>query len=350
MSGARIVIDRLGAGRSRAALVVRGRLEDLLIDPADADMPAPGAVWRGRVDRLVPQLGAAFLRLGGGQTGFLREAKGLREGEMLGVQAVSHPEEGKAVPVTRRLLFKTRTVIATPGAPGVNLSRQIRDGEVRARLAEQAADGLAGVAMPEGTGLILRSLAGTEAAERIAADIAEAAGIARAVAARLAERGEPALVLGAPDAAAVALRDWDGVPVPPDEGFAAHGLLEALDALASPLVELPSGGWIAVEPTRALVAVDVNTAGAFGADAGLAANLETARELARQLRLRGLGGMIVVDFAPLPKRDRRRVEDALKGSFRRDPIETSLAGWTPLGLFEIQRKRERLPTALLLTG
>ncbi|MDT8344400.1 MAG: ribonuclease E/G, partial [Thermohalobaculum sp.] len=75
---------------------------------------------------------------------------------------------------------------------------------------------------------------------------------------------------------------------------------------------------------------------------------DAARDLPRQLRLRGLGGQVVVDFAPMPKKDRKRVEDTLKSAFRRDPIETSLAGWTAMGLFEIQRKRERQPLADLL--
>ena len=109
-----------------------------------------------------------------------------------------------------------------------------------------------------------------------------------------------------------------------------------------------SGGRLAVEATAALVAVDVDTAGGFGGGDGLTANLEAARELPRQLRLRGLGGQVVVDFAPVPKKDRRRVEDALATAFRRDPVETSLHGWTTMGLFEIQRKRERRPLLELI--
>ncbi len=105
---------------------------------------------------------------------------------------------------------------------------------------------------------------------------------------------------------------------------------------------------MAVEATRAMVTVDVNTAGEFGGGASLTANLEAARDLPRQLRLRGLGGQIIVDFAPLRKTDRKRIEEALKAAFRRDPVETSLAGWTPLGNFELQRKRERRPLSELL--
>ena len=132
--------------------------------------------------------------------------------------------------------------------------------------------------------------------------------------------------------------------------FDHYGVWDEIEKLKSPRVDLPSGAWMAVEATRAMVTVDVNTAGEFGGGASLTANLEAARELPRQLRLRGLGGQVTVDFAPLKKSDRKRIEDALKTSFRRDPVETTLAGWTPLGNFELQRKRERRPLTELLAS
>jgi Rne/Rng family ribonuclease len=98
-----------------------------------------------------------------------------------------------------------------------------------------------------------------------------------------------------------------------------------------------------VETTRALVAVDVNTGPDGSPAAGLKANLSAARALPAALRLRGLGGQITVDFAPFPKKERKQVEGALRAAFRNDPVETNLVGWTPLGHFELQRKRERFP-------
>jgi Ribonuclease G/E len=130
--------------------------------------------------------------------------------------------------------------------------------------------------------------------------------------------------------------------------FDHYGIWDEIERLKSPRVDLPSGAWMAVEATRAMITVDVNTAGEFGGGAPLTANLEAARELPRQLRLRGLGGQITIDFAPLKKSGRKRIEDALKTSFRRDPVETTLAGWTPLGNFELQRKRERRPLTELV--
>ena len=98
-----------------------------------------------------------------------------------------------------------------------------------------------------------------------------------------------------------------------------------------------------VEPTRALVAVDINTGTDTSPAAGLKANIQALRALPRALRLRGLGGQIVIDPAPLSKRDRRQVESVARAAFRADPIETTLVDWSPLGHLEVVRKRERLP-------
>jgi Ribonuclease G/E len=91
------------------------------------------------------------------------------------------------------------------------------------------------------------------------------------------------------------------------------------------------------------VAVDVNTGGDATPAAALKANLSALKELPRALRLRGLGGQIVVDLAPLMKKDRRQAEQVAKAALKLCPVETAFVGWTPLGHIEMQRKRERAP-------
>ena len=113
-------------------------------------------------------------------------------------------------------------------------------------------------------------------------------------------------------------------------------------------VALPGGYSMVIEPTTALVAVDINTGGDTSPAAGLKANLAALRDLPRQLRLRGLGGQIVVDPAPVPKKDRRQLEQVLRAGLKREAAESVLAGWTTLGLMEIQRKRDRLPLKEIL--
>ncbi|WP_347310699.1 ribonuclease E/G [Defluviimonas sp. SAOS-178_SWC] len=347
MKGRIVVLDSY-RGREAAALIVDGRLEDLLLDPGEAGGFAPGAILRGVLDRPMKGQGGAFVKLPGGEKGFLRETKGLAPGKPVIVQVSGFTEPGKALPVTTRLLFKSRLSIVTPAAPGLNISRRIRDAEDRARLESLAEAAMAGC----GFGLILRSAAaGAEDAE-IAADIASGRALAEAVVADLS--GGPELLVDSATPHEEAARDWaDPAPdeVADGEGaFARHGVEEMIDALLSADVSLPGGGYMAVEPTRALVAVDVNTGADTSPAASLKANIAAARDLPRQLRLRGLGGQVTVDFAPMPKRDRATLDQQLRTAFKGEAAETSLAGWTPLGNFELQRKRDRLPLAVILTG
>jgi len=346
MKGRQVVLGRLW-GVEAAALMVDGRLEDLLVDPAALAPLAPGAIVRGVVDRLVKGQGGVFLRLPEGATGYLRDRSGLREGQVLLAQVSGVAEAGKAVPLTARLLFRGRHAIVTPDAPGVNISRRIRDEGVRAGLERVGQAALAG--HPEGLGLILRSAAEFADADEVAAEAAELAALAAAVTAD--RTGGPELLVDAPTPWEGAWRDWaDPAPDEVLEGgdaFDDTGVLEAVETLFSPEVALPSGASAFVEATRALVAVDVNTGRDTSPAAGLKANIALARELPRQLRLRGLGGQVVVDFAPVPKRDRGTLDQVLKAAFRGDGSEATLSGWTAMGLYELSRKRDRVPLARL---
>ena len=342
MKGRIVLLDQI-AGQPAAALMQDGRLEDLLLQPANAP-PAPGTVFRATVDRQVKGQGGVFLKLPEGATAFLRQAKGLAPGQVLLVQVTGYGEPGKAVPVTARLLFKSRYAIVTPDAPGLNVSRRIRDDDLRDRLLEIAHEAMADT--PEDFGLILRSAAGQGDPDAVFDDIAAMRDLAQAIMSDT--DGPPELLLDAPDPHLTAWRDWaDPAPdqIAEQPGcFADLGVLEAIDALDGP-ASLPGGGAIFVEPTRALVAVDVNTGADTSPAAGLKANVAAARDLPRQLRLRGLGGQIVIDFAPMPKKDRRQVEQVLRAALRADSVDSTLVGWTPLGHYELTRKRERLPLA-----
>jgi len=337
MKGRTIALGMIG-GRKVAALIADGQLDDLLVEgPPGA--PPPGAILRGIAGRPLKGQGGTMLDLPGGRSAFLRQTKGIAPGQPLLVQVTGTSEPGKAVPVTTRLLFKSRYAIVTPDAPGVNVSRAIREDDRHAAL---AALGLA-ADLPDGAGLILRSAADTAADADVAADIAALAGAARSVLGDSAGR-RPEVLLDADDPHAVAWREWDADEVDRDpEALARHGVQDMIDGLRNPAVSLPGGASMIIEPTRALVAVDVNTGTDTSGAAGLKANIAAARALPRALRCRGLGGQITIDFAPAPKKDRRQMENALRSAFRTDPVETHLAGWTPLGHFELQRKRERLP-------
>jgi Ribonuclease G/E len=340
MKGRQIVLDHIN-GFEAAALLVDGRLEDLLID---SDVPRVGAIYRAVADRPVKGQGGMFLSTPDGQV-FLRQVRGISPGQSMLVQVSGHAEPGKAMPVTQKLLFKSRFAIVTPDAPGLNISRSIRDDDLRDRLLEIAHGTMDG---DGDMGLILRSSCADAEADEIAADIAEMVQLAQAV---LADSTGPAEKLTDGDGPHVmAWREWvEPAEVVTDAGgFAQLGVLDMIAALAQPKVALPGGGSMFVEPTRALVAVDVNTGTDTSPAAALKANIAAARDLPRQLRLRGLAGQITLDAAPMPKKDRRSFEMALRAAFRADPVETVLAGWTPLGHYELQRKRERRPLAELI--
>jgi ribonuclease G len=344
MKGRVVVLDQV-AGRNAAALIVDGSLEDLIIDPAD-DRPLPGAIYRSIADRPVKGQGGIFVKLPHG-SGFLRQISGITPGQRLLVQVTGPTEPGKATPVTVRLLFKSRFAILTPDAPGLNISRRIKDDELRAALSALAADGMAGAS--ESLGLILRSGCAEAEEDAIAEDVAAMRGLAEAVLADLP--GPPELLVEGPGAHDLAFRDWLDPAVDEmvtDEGgFDDHGVTDMIDALCTPRVALDGGGHMMLEPTRALVAVDVNTGPDTSPAASLKVNIAAARDLARQLRLRGLGGQVVVDFAPMPKRDRQIMDQVLRAAFKGE-AETNLAGWTTLGLYELTRKRDRLSLAEVL--
>ncbi|GGO50285.1 ribonuclease, Rne/Rng family [Roseovarius pacificus] len=335
MKGRLIALDHLD-GAEAAALMVDGRLEDLFLD---SDAPRPGAIYRGIADRPVKGQGGMFLRTPDGPA-FLRQIKGLRPGQPILVQVTGYPEPGKALPVTAKVLFKSRYAIVTPDAPGLNMSRSIRDDDRRDVLLAIAHEEMGDSDM----GLILRSSCAEAADDEIAEDIRTMQDLAQAVTGDADGTGPEKLTEGdGPHALA-----WQGWSAPAQVdtapgSFADHGVLDQIDALRVADAPLGGGASMSVEPTRALVAVDVNTGGDTSPAAGLKANLAAARDLPRQLRLRGLGGQVVMDPAPMAKKDRRQFETTLRAAFRADIVETALVGWTPLGHFELQRKRDRIP-------
>lgn len=343
MKGRVVHLDHI-AGRAAAALVVDGQLQDLLIDPDD-DTPLPGAIFRAVADRPVKGLGGMFVQLPQGR-GFLKQTDGVAPGQRLIVMVTGPAEDGKALPVSTRLLFKGQLAIVTPGAPGPNISRRIKDEALRAALQEVVQGAMAGA--DPGHGLILRSAAALAGDEDIASEIAELRKLAAVVLADL--EGDPELLVEGAGAHETAWRDWaDPEPDEVAEGqMEAAGVLDLIEALRDPSVALPGGGSMAIEPTRALVAVDVNTGADTSPAAGLKASIAAARDLPRQLRLRGLAGQVAVDFAPFPKRDRGTLDQVLKAAFKADTSDAALLGFTTMGLYELTLRRDRLPLARLL--
>ena len=333
MKGSQIFLDYL-KDREAAALVVDGRLQDLFIE---TDALAPGTIFKAKADRPAKGQGGVFLSMSEDK-GFLRKIKGVSQGQSLLVQVTAYAEAEKAVPVTTKLLFKSRYVIVTPEAPGLNISRSIRDEELRDRLLEFMHDALA----PLSYGMILRSSCLTADFDDILEDASLVLKAAQTV--LTDEDPGPCMLLAAEGPHQMAWREWGDVDsVENDAGcIEESGVLDQIEELKSPKVSIAFSNYF-IEQTRALTSIDVNTGGDTSLAAGLKANIAMARDLPRQLRLRGIGGQIVIDPAPMPKKDRKVLDSTLKAALRNDDVQTHVLGWTALGLIEIQRARSRAP-------
>ena len=331
--GAFIAFDTFNS-RGCAAMLYDGLLVDLLMDSPknSGDEVVPEAIYFATAGRDLPRQKAMMVDLGGGATGFLKYKTPPTERAFL-VQVKTHVGEGKAAPVRESPLLKGRYVILVLGESGaVNVSKAI-DADRRDALKTAVMD-VAGEAS-----VILRTACQDGLLADIIAEVRDMVILAADIRARCSGVG---LVHPAPSARALALRDWGDVPIIDEAGcFERLGVADQIESLDSPIAGLPNGARMVIESTSALVAVDVDTGGDFGGDAGARANFACAGDLPRQLRLRGLGGQIVIDPAPMPKRDRTRFEMILRKALTGDDVPTEMVGWTKLGHYELQRKRSR---------
>lgn len=348
MKGRELLIQKLPLGGFAAALRVDGQLEDLLIDPPETDLtPRPGAIYVGQSQRQIKSLGASILDLGHGHAGLLRGTDQPKSGERQIVQVSGYAEPAKAPPLTDRIRLKGRLSILTPGRPGSSVAKSIKCQTRRADLTRLASAAMGDAS--QGCGVIVRSQAlsasDNEIIEEIKEQLVDWARITDAH--RTKSIG---LLRRAPNAKDYAYIEWstmDDMHTGGENAFAETGMWEEISALLTARSPLPGGAFIWIEPTHGFVSVDVNTGGDTSPAAALKANLSAVGDLPKQLRLRGLGGQVIVDLAPLAKAHRPRLESALKSSLRKDSIETTVAGWTPLGNLELLRKRDRFPLTTL---
>ena len=288
-------------GETRAAWLDDGRLADLLIRRDDRPSVADN-VYLGRVRALDKGLEGAFIDIGLARPGLLPLAeapRGLCEGDALVVRVRGEPSEDKGARLTTKI-----------GPPEPEAARVAAPALLRA-----AGDPIAA------------ALTAADPPEEIVTD--DPATFARAKAA----------FDGRPD-----LRDRLMLSPDPAPLFDRDEVEDQIDALLQPHVPLPSGGGLLIEPVRTLTAIDVNSgrhhARAGAAKAALALDLEAAAAIPRQVRLRGLSGLLVVDFLGLDDPDARtRVVKALRAGLAEDPRPTRVHAMRRSGLVEMTRRR-----------
>ncbi|MDE0174880.1 MAG: Rne/Rng family ribonuclease [Defluviicoccus sp.] len=377
-------------GEIRAAAVRDGRVVELFVERRGHESLV-GNVYLGRVERVLDGMDAAFVDIGIGKSGFLgldgartgdpgsRDAKDrigdyVVEGEAVRVQVAKDAVERKGAQLTRRIAVAGRHLVYTPTQQRIAVSRQIADADERARL-----EALVGDAAEAGDGFIVRTASeGAEGAE-LADDAAYLRRLWSEIDARVAAASPPALVheepppllrlfrdrvgattdeivIDSPGGFAAA-RDYCGRFMPklkdrlrlhagPEHVFAAAGVEEEVERALGPRVDLPSGGELVIEATEALTAVDVNsgrfTGGGRLEDTAFRTNLEAADEAARQLRLRNIGGLILIDFIHMNEEANwDRVLEGLGHALAGDRSNVRLIGRTAAGLVEITRRRQR---------
>ncbi|MCP1337939.1 ribonuclease E/G [Futiania mangrovi] len=361
MRGNELLIES-GPGEVRIARVAGGRLTELVHDRA-VRWPARGAVLPARISQAAPALDGHFVALGRGVTGFLpakelaRGARAPAVGDRLTLQVTREAVNGKGPRLTARIALAGPRVVYRPHGRGHGLSRALGGTPAEARLAR-----LAGGAPVPG-GLIFRRTAGNADEGHLLHEIEALAalwsGIAREDEAPLAAEYE--ILRHLAEVETVAADDTTlgnrlariAETVAPDLAprietaaatsvFDRHDTAGQIAAALEPRVALPSGGNLVIEETEALVAVDVN-AGRGEADPVRTAartNAEAVEALAREMRLRALGGPIVVDVIEAQgDAVRARLDQEMRAATRDDPARVDVLPPSRLGLMEMVRTR-----------
>ena len=387
---------------TRVAVVENGMLQELHIERGWS-RGVVGNIYKGKVQRVMPGMQAAFVDLGLERAAFLHandvlrpgraedltvETAGpaqplpqatppigelLRDGQEIVVQVVKDPIGGKGARLTTQISIPSRYLVLLPQSQVIGVSARIEDEAERTRLKALVGE----LALASGHGYIVRTNAEGQPAEALAEDVAY---LARAWA--LVERSVGDARVGAcvyedltlPMRAVRDLmrRDVEKVKVDSRETcdrlktFAAQympGLAEKIehyggerpvfdlygveDEIGRALekeVPLKSGGYLVIDQTEAMTTVDVNTGSFLGQrnleETVYRTNLEAAQAVARQLRLRNLGGIIIIDFIDMTDPEhRRQVLRTLEKALARDHAKTTVYDFSPLGLVEMTRKR-----------
>jgi ribonuclease G len=382
------ILIETGFREMRIARLSGGKLLDFSIE-SNQTRSVVGNIYLGRVLRVVPHLRAAFVDIGLGKDGFLaaesaRHLDGdpsggegerkeinqlVHEGQAILVQVNADAVGDKGVRLEANLSLSGTLLVHAPRRGGVSVSRQITDEDERARLIEAVKGG-------EG-GFVVRTAAANSDAEQLTAEAdalrqqwqalqdkaatLEAPAVveaeddpvlqivreaAQAGVKRIAVSGNDALARARSFVTAQFAEDGprvDGVNVGEDL-FENARIEDDIDALMSPRVYLPGGAHITIEPTEALVAIDVDSGEHRGPDKmanALAINLEAVAEVARQVRLRGIAGLVVIDLLKMKAgEDRQQVVAVLSQALASDPSSTRLGTMDDFGLVAFTRRRQ----------
>jgi ribonuclease G len=410
-----IIIHSSGK-QTRVALLENGELAQLFIE-SEENQRTVGDIYYARVHKVMSGIRAAFIDLGMEKDAFLHfsdagdhlgsyikmmngessitkaadkelqnfdklsnndkqvlAGKLLRNNQNLLVQIVKEPIGSKGPRVSTDITIAGRFLVLIPMGEYIALSKKINNGKERRRL-----KGIVGSMLPDGFGVIVRTVAQNQDKEAIEEDMRTVLKKWERILNKLETAKPPALLYKDLDITESLIRDlfakqYDRVLIDDyqlyksvksyvgqiapkmvpsvqlykgkDHVFDHVNIGHDVNSIFSPRVRMPSGGYLIFEQTEAMYVVDVNS-GPYAAkekqeDNSLKTNLEAAREIAKQLRLRDIGGIIVVDFIDLrDDKNRKKIYDELKKEFKKDRAKTNVIGMSDFGLIQITRQRIR---------
>ncbi len=384
-----LLINAIHPEEFRVALVEGFSLEGFFIETASRTKYV-GNIYKGIIEQIQPSLQAAFVNYGAGKNGFLpldeihpeyfiAEPQGepkiqdlLVPGQEVLVQVTKEGVGNKGAALTTYISLASRYLVLMPGTPNKAISRKIQDEEERERLKKILHD----MELPDEVGVIIRTAAAYQTKRDILKDLKYLLKIWRIIKEKAGKIPAPALIYQERSLVIRVIRDYFdsnvkkivvdhkdvyhevkdflriinpkyqrivelhkySTPI-----FSHYGIEEQIEQIFSKKVSLMSGGYLIIEPTEALVAIDVNSGRATTEsdleEMAFKVNLEAAAEIPRQLRLRDLGGLIVVDFIDMVSTiHKRRVEQKIRQAARRDKAKITIGRISRFGLLEISRQ------------
>jgi ribonuclease E len=386
----RILINATQREELRVAIVDGQKLSDLDIETAAREQKK-GNVYKGRITRVEPSLEACFVEYGAERHGFLpakeivksyfKDGAGknlrdqLQEGQEVIVQVEKEERGNKGAALTTYISLAGRYLVLMPNNPRAGGVSRRAEGDER----EEAKEALDNLQIPNGMGVIIRSNGVGKTVEELQWDANYLTDIWAAIEKAAAERKAPFLIYQENNIILRALRDY----LRPDIGevmidseevyeqarthlehvmpqqlprlklykdemplFSRFQIESQIELAHERTIRLPSGGSIVIDHTEALTAVDINSAKATGGgsieDTAFNTNLEAAEEVARQLRLRDHGGLIVIDFIDMNStKNQREVEKRLESAVEMDRARIQIGRISRFGLLELSRQRLR---------
>jgi ribonuclease E len=393
MTKKQILINARYPEEKRVAIVEDGRLVDFYIEVSGREH-LKGNIYKGTVSRIEPGIQAAFVDFGQKKHGFLqiREIKPeyfqgkagskrariqevLSKGQELIVQVEKDERDTKGASLTTYVSLPGRYIVMMPGQDRIGISRKIEDREDRDRLKEL----FSSLKVPKKMGFILRTACGDKSTEELSQDLTYLTKLWSSIQAKSKKEKAPALIYKEQDIAVRTVRDYltsdvSEVLIDDEEAyrgtkdflrktqpkrkinvtlfkdkrpvFSLHNIEEQIAKINDRYVYLPSKGYLVFDRTEALTAIDVNSGRSRKEQnvesTALATNLEAADEIARQLRLRDIGGLIVIDFIDMAsQKHRREVETRLRTALSSDKAHADISGISRFGMVEMTRERLR---------